>query len=240
MKKKIVIISGVLVFICGVITIIKFSEEITASLVNRLLIVTKHTVNFRTTSPYVSRRTINKVLAPSLGKNILDVDAQALERELRKNEWISSVAIEKVFPNELSVDVTTHQALGIVVLDRLYYINENFELFKKVQNADDHNFMYITGLFDNKDLDNDALKECLIYIEKNKGLLVSELHVDKNEGITLYMMDSVGKVLLGIDNFTKKLEHLALIHDDLQKKNIDFQFINLSSLDQGVVKKMEL
>ena len=238
-RKKALIVGGVTMFMitCGVI--VQFKDEIRLSFVNRLLFVRKVSIHFMNNSPYVSRLEIERVISPALGKNILEVDTNVLLKKIQKNNWIKKASIEKVFPNQLLVSLLTYEPIAIVLLDRLFYIDKNFAIFKHVTKTDDHDLIYITGLKDEKDLDNLTLKECVNFLDEHK-LGVAELYFDIKEGITLYMMDRKGKVFLGIDDYTKKLEHLAHITRDLQKKDIEFHYINLSSLTRGIVKKIEL
>ncbi len=238
-RKKLIIISTLLTCIIACFVIMQFRKEIRLSFIHRLLLVTKNTVRFMNNSPYVSRRDIERIISPTLGKNILEVDTDVLQKKIEKNNWIKKASIEKIFPNQLLVSLLTYEPIAIVLLDRLFYIDKNFAIFKKVTKTDDHDLMYITGLKEAKDLENQTIKECVNFLDEHK-LGIAELNFDVKDGITIYMMDRRGKVFLGIDDYTKKLEHLAHITSDLQKKDIGFHYINLSSLTQGIVKKIEL
>lgn len=68
-------------------------------------------------SEHVSQDSIAKLAQIPAGTTLLNVDEKAVEDNIKKNPWVSSINIERKFPNTLSISVNERTISAIVLMN---------------------------------------------------------------------------------------------------------------------------
>jgi cell division protein FtsA len=133
-----------------------------------------------------------------VGSSIWDVDVDDVETRLLTNGWIRQAAVRRELPDRVVVHVRENRPVAILaVADEapgLYYLAANGRIFAPVAAGDPRDMPFVTGLT-RKDLAGDgafgprAVRRALAlmrHAERQPAVgKVSELHVDRELGLTL-------------------------------------------------------
>jgi cell division protein FtsQ len=195
----------------------------------------------------VSREEILSLSDIQPGMNIFNLDLEMIGRKIEENPWIATASVQRIFPREVSIQVTERVPRAVVSLGYLYYADESGEIFKLLDPEDRLDYPLVTGLDRNDVLDNPAaarrhLKEAMVLLEdlvdrKRFNLDdVSELHIDRTEGFIVYTYYGGVPVRMGWGSFTGKLDRLESIYRDLEPRLSTLKHIDLNVADRVIVK----
>ncbi len=149
--------------------------------------------------------------------NIWRLSSEQIGRRLEGNPWVREVAVRKVFPDRLVVDVVERKAVAMVNLDALCYVDEDGTVFKRLTAYDPKNLPVLTGFkaADLKARDAVALQGFRKGLEllrmAEAGVLkrnVSEVHFDVLEGYTIVTRDAGVQFKLGNIEFREALRRV--------------------------------
>lgn len=160
--------------------------------------------------------------------NLLALDTRKVKAQIEAHEWVESVEIERDWPNRLLIVVKERLPVAIVTLDNgLFYLDRNGVAFAQVVPPEDMDYPIITGLQREewpRTLKDSQLGEALQFIKyagQGSSILpkqnISELHVDGDENITLYLVDRPFPIHLGSGNVGAKYYQLTKVLYKLYK-----------------------
>ncbi len=192
-----------------------------------------------TNEPYYSQRDIELVLGIAENTHILNITSNNVEQCMEKLPFIDSIEIEKIFPNQLKIEVVERIPLGYMPFSgRFLLINK-----QAIVIAEQQNMFYSLPLIEGIKVEqfslgkpltilNDehmlALEIILRELEKyNIVSKITNINIGSLEQIHLY----IGKldVIIGtIDDFDKKIAWLNSIYQDYTVGILD-----LSNIDSG-------
>lgn len=194
---------------------------------------------------------INKVINRNslLKENLLKVDVKKIEVELKSIPKLDEIKAQKVYPNKIRIVAKELTPIAVVVGENMYTIDDRgvvIDLFDKNQKV---NIPFITGILDNniefgKKIDLSSLDNIISLIKclqsKNKDFLqeISEFHIQKNNSVSMILVDGV-EVKLGEDNFIDKIA--LLLSDELKEKfskEKNLKYIDLRFTDQIYYKTL--
>ncbi len=167
--------------------------------------------------------TIRAVAAIEPGTSIWDVDAVAAEARLAREPWVRSARVWHELPHRMVIEVREHRPAAIVsVTDpapTLYYVASNGRIFAPVGPLDSHDYPYVTGLaaadLSGRDpFGPHAIRRSLALLRllarERTGLgMISEVHVDRRQGVTLLPVRPAVPIELGSGDFAAKLGRLG-------------------------------
>ncbi|MBP1752445.1 MAG: cell division protein FtsQ [Geobacteraceae bacterium] len=183
------------------------------------------------------------------GDSMLRLDLRRVAAQIKKNPWVEKVRVNRYFPRTLSIEITEWEPAAVVNMGYLYYLDGKGEIFKPLTKGDNLDFPVITGIT-GEDLSKDPagckvmLKTALQLADLLKAGTVfkladiSEIHVDKGYGYTLFTAQGGVPVKLGNGNFPEKLTRLARIYKELSTQLPELEYIDLNYNDKIVVKKV--
>jgi cell division septal protein FtsQ len=171
--------------------------------------------------------------------SLLAVNTHDVKKRMEKHPWIRSVYIEKRFPHTLIIRAEREEPCGIVALDKLFYVSRYGEIFKEVNQDEDIDFPFITGLSNR----GEDMKTTLILAIRVLDSLrshsggwterdISEIHLDNDEDVSLYIRSIPGVIRLGIHNLDEKLDELNRVIEHLNKTGRT-QMVRSIDLDCG-------
>jgi len=175
------------------------------------------------------------------GYNILALNLQEISQKIIANPWVKDVRIERNFPHQLIIEITERVPVALASQEGLFLVDREGDLFKKVERQDNIDMPVITGL-SLAEPNTQRIKEILDFLEtaEHMGVFptrtVSEVHVDGDYGITLYTLTENIPIQMDLKNYPKKLALLRNLKEDLAKRKIEPQAIEIISLDEARVK----
>ena len=175
------------------------------------------------------------------GYNILALNLQEISQKIITNPWVKDVRIERNFPHQLIIDVTERIPVALASQEALFLVDREGNLFKKVERQDNIDMPVVTGL-SLSEPSTQRVKKILDFLEtaEHMGVFplrtVSEVHVDGDCGIVLYTLTENIPIQMDLKNYSEKLALLRSIKEDLAKRKIEPQAIEIISLDEARVK----
>ena len=180
--------------------------------------------------------------------NLFTISLRELAKPLESHPWIEHVGVRKVFPNKILVQIEERKPIAILQLEELYYIDNQGVIFSPVQDRDEHDYPFLTGLT-RQFLERDPEKakglmmkglELLMIAEREKEPFlqeISEIQMEKNYGIKCFTRTEGVEVEMGWDHFEEKLKRLSVIWFDLQKRGYSAALIDCSDLKRMIVRR---
>jgi cell division septal protein FtsQ len=160
------------------------------------------------------------------------VDQKKITAKVRKESlWVDQISVARHWPDTLILRVLEFKPHALIALgeeDRaeLYYLDKNGNAFIKTAFGMDLDFPVITGLEDAGELDTvptelDAPLDLLRLAGTNNPNLpvpsISELHVDDEEGLVLYLVEHPFPIFFGDGDIRKKYIRLRKVLEMLYK-----------------------
>jgi len=183
-----------------------------------------------------------------IGEDMLDLRLKTVGGQIAANPWVADVRVQRFFPGTIAVTVTERQAVAVVNMGLLYYLDAQGEPFKPLNFGDKLDYPVVSG-FTEEDLNSDPVgtrealtTACNLIAElQQQGVFdladVSEIHYDKGHGFTLYTTSSAVPIRIGMSDFTEKLNRFARIYGHLKTDWQNLIQIDLDYSDKVVITK---
>jgi hypothetical protein len=174
------------------------------------------------------------------GGSLFRFDVRAAEARIATHPWVERAAITTQWPSSIEIEVIEFQPFALMQVEdgtekNLRYINRAGRLFAEAGQGQELDFPVITGVRLDKDLAADRLVKgsmaesawnLLVMTAKGNAILpvqaVSEVHVDQQAGIILYLVDRPFPIYFGSDRLQMKYSRLLKVLEQLYtKKKID-------------------
>lgn len=193
-----------------------------------------------------------KILALSniqAGVSTFSLDLELIGRKIEENPWVRTARVERIFPRQVNISVTERTPLAIINLGYLYYLDHEGVVFKVLGRKDSLNYPVVTGferelLLENPELGRGQLAKVIALVEdleqrSSFGLdQISEIHQEKNGGLTLFTLNGGVKVKLGEGNLPGKLDRLERIYARLKPRLEMLDYIDLN-VDKRIIVRIE-
>lgn len=196
----------------------------------------------------ISRDEVLAQAGVKLGDPLLKLDLRHVAEQLQKNPWIETLKVRRRFPGALSIEITEREPVAVVNMGYLYYMDAKGDIFKPLTEGDRLDFPVLTGIT-GEDLAKDPegsrsmIRTVLGIMDLlRKGTTfkledISEIHLDKGYGYTLFTAAGGIPVKLGNGDFEAKLGRFARIYGELIAQRGLLEYIDLNYSDKIVVKK---
>lgn len=173
-------------------------------------------------------------LKPGMG--IFEFRLASVVKAVEAHPWVRKAQVSRELPDQVVIRIWEQAPSAIVVSGEPYYMNSEFEVFKKLIPGDDLNFPIITGVsladLEKRDAQTlelvgnalaawDLAKNSRIYPSDR----ISEVHVEPSLGLSLVTIDGP-VVVFGDTGFKDKFRKLERIKVELGE-----QFYSLRGLD---------
>lgn len=170
------------------------------------------------------------------GSSLLQFNAKGAEARIAANPWVEGVTINAQWPSTLSIVVSEYHPVALASIEegkerRLRYVSRDGHVFSEVGSGQEFDFPVITGLVLQKDIVADqfvkgglAEAACIFLSLAAKGNAilpvqsVSEVHVDPQLGLVVYLLDRPFPVYFGKDRLQAKYFRLVRVLEQLYAK----------------------
>jgi cell division protein FtsQ len=160
---------------------------------------------------------------------------------LLESPWIRSVSVRKEFPDTLSVTVS--EVVPFALLDvngHLFIINETGELLEELKGNIIPFLPIITG---DPSREREGLSEALTLAKTMNDMGLSserdqiEIVLSKPQELTSVIDGMVVKV--GVGDYKEKLQRLLELEEDIQRRQITVDYIDVRFANRVVVKPIK-
>ena len=157
----------------------------------------------------VSNEELIKDLSFLYNKNIIFLNTLEIKKKLKKNSFIESLQVKKVYPNKLVIKIFEKQPIAIIFHEnKKFFLGKKFELIKYKKIFKYENLAVING-------DEKSFKKLFINLKKTKfpSDLVKKYELQKAGRWNIELID--GRLIkLPINNYKKSLKNFLKIKAD--------------------------
>jgi len=173
--------------------------------------------------------------------NLITLSGKKVSKKLLESPWIRSVSVRKEFPDTLSVTVS--EVVPFALLDvngHLFIINEKGELLEELKGNIIPFLPIITG---DPSREGEGLSEALTLAKTMNDMGLSserdqiEIVLSKPQELTSVIDGMVVKV--GVGDYKEKLQRLLELEEDIQRRQITVDYIDVRFANRVVVKPIK-
>ncbi|HEY2735831.1 MAG TPA: FtsQ-type POTRA domain-containing protein [Polyangiales bacterium] len=169
---------------------------------------------------HLSREGVIAAAGLALGKNVFATSPEQARASLLREPWIESANVRRSLPGSYAIEVRERRAVALLALDELYLVSDDGVAFKPLGAGDPFDMPVITGL----DVSQVAADKrasvsslmsavALLHDYQDAGLWrrepISEIHIENDGALSLYVGSDATHVRLGKSPFRQKLERLS-------------------------------
>lgn len=179
------------------------------------------------------------------GGSIWDAAPSTLRMRLQSHPWIQRVSVQREFPNRVTISLRERRPAAIARLTTLSYVDRDGHVLGPLHDEDSRDFPLITGLEspDSADFRNLGIHRALQLLRWCERLncfdAVSEVHVDRQAGVTVFPLRTAVAVVLGWGSWREKLARSARVFAAWEGQTGRLAAVDVSFHDLVVVKLRE-
>jgi cell division protein FtsQ len=173
-----------------------------------------------------------------VGDNWLSADVEAMERAVARHPWVREARVHRRWPPSLQLEVVEREARALVDLGGLYLVDGDGQVFKRAASGDGLDLPVVTGFgrdayVQRRGEVEPKLRGALALLDAwdREGLAplasVSEIHLDGDEGLVLYLGDDGTQVRFGEGEIPQKLSRLHRVLEALRADGRRAEVIHL-------------
>ncbi len=177
---------------------------------------------------HLSRLAVLRASGIGSGSNLLALSPARLEARIARLGWVRSVRVRRHLPRGLVISVRERRPACLALVDkRLYYLDRQLRSFAPVGRERIPSLPVLTGLSPADLVKPDQEMQGLLAGARRLLALaagrqrwgpLAEIHLDRVWGITVLWDGLAAPVRLGFSAFSARLERLARVTRDLQRR----------------------
>lgn len=175
------------------------------------------------------------------GSNIFAVPPEEAMRRLVNHPWIKSAQVSRELPHKVHFKVEEHRPVAVLVLEKLYLVGESANLFREVSVDDPVDLPFITGVEPQRFSADASYRSsmigesvALLHDYRQAGLWraepISEIHFERDGGMSLYIGADSTHVRLGRQPYRSKLRQLRDVFDRLRAQKERPAYVYLDNI----------
>jgi cell division protein FtsQ len=176
----------------------------------------------------------------AVGQNVFTVGPEEARAQLLHQPWIEFASVRRRLPSRFTIEVRERRAVALLASGPLSLVSDEGLAFKVLEANEPSDLPLITGLDpDLKTQDERALSTALLsavallHDYRDAGLarreIISEIHVENDGGLSLYVGLDATYVRLGKPPFRQKLERLREVLARLAKDKARAAYVYLDN-----------
>jgi cell division protein FtsQ len=180
--------------------------------------------------------------------SLAHLDLREVSQQMAKHPWVEKVKVRRDWARKaLVIEVQERVPRALILLEDLYLMDRYGEVFKKAESKDRLDIPVLTGLSRKaiRERDKRALElvrqalDLLELLGQRKAFTareVSEIHLSKQNGLTLFTLNGGIPIRLGSGEMADKLNRLERVLPDLRQKAQEVEYLDLNYPRKVVVK----
>ncbi|MEO5356904.1 MAG: FtsQ-type POTRA domain-containing protein [Nitrospirae bacterium YQR-1] len=186
---------------------------------------------------HVEETEINRLLNVS-GQSIVSADMDILSKRLSGSPWVKKVYMRKELPNSLSIRVVEKEPVAAALeSESIYLVDENgIKLQRLGKKPNALPVINIAGSNKKAYLEAIKLSTAISRNPKVRGM-VDEINGTKPEDISILINGIL--VYMGFGEFDRKLNSYLSLKDEIIKRNIPVDYIDLRFSHRLIVKPLK-
>jgi len=199
---------------------------------------------------HMSSEAVLETAGIALGQNVFAVAPEEVKRRLMQQPWIESVVVHRRLAGSFSIELRERRAVALLALSELYLVSDDGVAFKPLAAGDPYDMPIITGIeltqvTEDRRASASALMSvvALLHDYQDAGLwrreVISEIHVEQDGALSLYVGSDATQVRLGKPPFRQKLERLQEVISLLSSQKTRAAYVLLDNqrrLDRVTVR----
>ncbi len=189
----------------------------------------------------VSQAMVRRTAGIEVGHNVFVASEHVLRRRLLRHPWIAEARVYRRLPDKISIEIEEHRAVAMLAMEGLYLVGSEATVFKPVEAEDPHDLPVVTGVDRARFTRNRAYRTsmllkivALMHDYRSAGLWrrepISEIHVEDDKSLTLYVNEDAMRVGLGKGPYLAKLRKLRRVLDRLKEDHARAEYVHLDNL----------
>jgi cell division protein FtsQ len=180
--------------------------------------------------------------------SLIHLNLQELSSRLTRHPWVENARVQRDWSRKaLIIEVKERTPRALILFEELYFVDAHGEVFKRADSKERMDLPVLTGLNQKEVTQKDP--EAVALIRQSLGLLeemrqrkvvsakqISEIHLSKQGGLTIFTIEGAIPIRLGTEAFAEKLNRLEKILPDLAPKAKDIEYVDLNYPTKAVVK----
>lgn len=164
--------------------------------------------------------------------SLLGLDMAAVAANVEQDPWVSKAVVKRNWPSEIAIEVVEHQPVAMINRSTtkdplLFYVDRSGTAFLEVTPGQDVDYPVITGLdrFADEQQRQAIFAEIYTFLKlagRNNPNLpaqsVSEIHVNEQGEMVIYLVDHTFPIFFGKGNIYEKYNRLVKVLDSLYKE----------------------
>jgi cell division protein FtsQ len=164
--------------------------------------------------------------------SMIGLDDQAVEARIEKDPWVSKAVLKRDWPSKIIIEVVEHTPISMINTGtnddpHLYYVDSAGTAFLQVIPGHDVDYPVITGLDEGRggkereEIFADIRTFLKLAGRNNPNLpaqAVSEIHVNKEGEIVVFLVDHTFPIFFGRGQIGEKYSRLVKVLDALYKE----------------------
>jgi len=195
---------------------------------------------------HLDRATLLKGIPPVAGQNLLLLDLKELARRLTAHRWVLTAAVQRKWPNAVSIQITERRPYARIQLDRIY-VMDNFGVLVDGDGEAFSHLPLITGApVQARGLGERVASDAILnglramhYLNRLaffRNDPVFAVHVSGPRRLTFSTRDRGLKIRMASDAVQDGFQNLKIILDALQPTGEGVAAIDLSFRDKVVIQ----
>lgn len=195
----------------------------------------------------LTREEVLKAAGIRVGMNVFKRAPEVAEADLERHPWIASAAVRRRLPGFLELEVREHLPVATLFLNRPeelgakgYLIGDEGTVFKELGAEDPTDLPVVTGVAAERFASDAQFQSsvllsvvALLHDWRAAGLWrrspISEIHLERGDGLSVYSGDPLYFAQLGTGPFRQKLRRLRKILDRLDEAKTPPEYIYLNN-----------
>jgi cell division protein FtsQ len=177
----------------------------------------------------VERASLEESMGLAVGDNVFSRSPEEVRDALERHPWIASARVRRRLPRTFEIEVRERVPALLLVLEANYLVDEEGTVFKVAEPGDPTDLPVMTGV-DGARFRNDRSYRtelltsgiALLREWQSASLArrepIAEIHVEPDEGLTLFVGDDGTEVRLGRGPYRAKLGRLRRVLDELGRR----------------------
>jgi len=237
----------ILIILSSIFSLYYFRENIKKSPIFKLKKVVISEV------PHYSFEYLLKIIDVKKDISVFELDLNEIKDKLSRLPWIKEIKVTRILPDRLSIALTEHKIRGVILLDILYFYDNDFKIFLKAYPSETKDSVIYSGLTLNEYEENfnvfkDKLKKMEnITVDFNnselkKSCSLKEINITLFKGyesIVKCKDNNFIKIVMGNNDFLKEFNRSNVIlkkNEEKKEKLTVIMFNELKNKNSVIIK----